>query len=82
MIAYRRRLLCDDWRCPASISCRHHFGRSACYASMDERARYVKDDGRFARGKGNDACIQYEFDRPKKWLALQPGQVSHWPVVA
>jgi hypothetical protein len=58
------RVLCDNWACPAGISCALHFGRSAAYAAMREgtrlRARVVPH--------GKDACAEYLFDKPREWL--------------
>lgn len=57
-------ILCDNWSCPAAISCAQHFGRSAAYAAMREgtqlRTRVVPH--------GKDACAEYRFDKPKPWL--------------
>jgi len=56
--------LCDDWLCPAGASCALAFWRSKEYAEM-AGAGELK---RRAREPGKDACTEYRFDKPKKWL--------------
>ena len=67
---------CDDWSCPAHVSCARHFGRSRAYAAMSDR---IASTGHgpgthFFRGI-KESCAQYEFDAIKPWLMPQPGQV-------
>lgn len=57
------RPYCDDWQCPAAVSCALHYGRSSAYAAM--RAAPVE---RRDRDPKRDSCADYEFDRPKAWL--------------
>lgn len=80
------KLYCDDWRCPARVSCAHHFGRSSAYASMRradserDRLESIEGTGRFNWMQGPDAgnsCAAYRLDKPKKWLMPQPGQITH-----
>jgi hypothetical protein len=72
-----RPTYCEDWACPARVSCALHFGRSADYARMDERRRFTLK--KFDRDPSKDCCTEYEFDKPKKFLAIKPGQITHWP---
>lgn len=78
MIRYRGKMLCEDWGCPARASCALHFGRSIAYARMDGRARSVPDDDHFDRAYLGH-CQHYKFDRPKVWLKILPGQITHVP---
>jgi hypothetical protein len=78
---------CDDWDCPALVSCRWHFGRSRAYAGAADleetcrgpRANFWKGkrvpDPDDETGKIPDSCDRYEFDRPRKWLMRQPWQI-------
>lgn len=63
---------CDDWGCPARVSCALHFGRSAAYAAM-RRARTRARP----RPKHAGSCPDYRRDRRKPWLERQPGQATH-----
>lgn len=71
------RVYCEDWSCPARVSCAHHFGRSADYGRMDERRRFNLK--KFERNSAADCCPLYQFDRKKPWLKIHPGQVTHLP---
>ena len=62
---------CDDWACPARVSCAHHFGRSAAYGGVREHHEPIR---RRSRMPDADSCPDYRFDRPKPWLAIQPWQ--------
>lgn len=72
-----RKVWCDDWSCPARVSCAHHFGRSQAYAGMREGAKVesVERTGQYERDL--QSCPQYKLDRPKRWLMPQPGQSSY-----
>lgn len=75
--------LCDDWTCPARVSCAHHFGRSRAYAAMSDR------HGKVGHGEGTpydrhssedrQSCDAYRLDRPRAWLMPQPGQADVLP---
>lgn len=65
------RPMCDDWACPAMVSCARHFGRSLAYWAMSEEPR------RFEKGErrlGQDSCPDYERDKVRPWMveALTP----------
>lgn len=80
---------CDDWSCPAMVSCRWHFGRSRAYAGaadLEETERGPKANfwqgtrkpdpcDEDQDGKIPDSCEHYEFDRPRKWLLPQRHQI-------
>lgn len=34
---------------------------------------------KFERDPEKDCCSEYEFDKQKKWLEIQPGQITHFP---
>ena len=70
------RVYCEDWACPAAVSCAEHFGRSRHYAAMLDRGYILVKPPRDPKA---DSCAAYRFDRPKKWLAPQPGQITHVP---
>lgn len=74
-----RKIWCDDWSCPARVSCAHNFGRSAAYASMRERVMVAHGPftsyDRHASEEGQ-SCDAYRRDRAKLWLMPQPGQVN------
>lgn len=56
---------CDDWACPALVSCAHHFGRSLAYWAMTvEPQRFEKGD----RKAGKEACADYERDKVRPWM--------------
>jgi hypothetical protein len=79
-----KTVYCDDWRCPAKVSCAKHFGRSAAYGRMEERARVdsIEQTGRFNWMQGPDAgnsCAEYRLDKPKAWLMPRPGEITHFP---
>jgi hypothetical protein len=61
-----RKGFCDDWSCPAAVSCKWHFGRSHDYASMANPTR--NDFWRGEREAGADSCRRYQFDQIKPWL--------------
>lgn len=73
-----RKTYCDDWTCPASASCAHHFGRSAAYAGMKPAKTGHGDGTPYDRHASEDrqSCAAYRFDRPKAWLMPQAGQVN------
>lgn len=74
------KVWCDDWRCPARVSCAHHFGRSAAYAAMKPaKVESVENTFRYDRtgSKDPDACAEYRFDKPKEWLVPKPWQGTH-----
>lgn len=62
--------LCQDWSCPARVSCARHFGRSAAYATMAEPGTTPLMD-RSPRQPGADTCEQYAFD-----TAFRPHMLS------
>jgi hypothetical protein len=73
-MAREKPYYCDDWGCPAWVSCKHAFGRSKAYAAMsggEEPKRYrlssIERDGFYDR-RLREWCEQYEFDKPKPWL--------------
>ncbi|WP_448207261.1 hypothetical protein [Azospirillum sp. sgz302134] len=57
--------LCDDWACPAGVSCAHHLGRSEAYAKMEIPEPEVI---RREREADAESCADYRCDRPKMWL--------------
>jgi hypothetical protein len=57
--------LCDDWSCPAKVSCMHHFGRSKAYAAMTLPAPQLRKPPRKADA---ECCAHYVTDRPRAWL--------------
>jgi hypothetical protein len=59
------KVYCEDWACPAAVSCARHFGRSREYAGMRDRGYRLE---KFAREPGVDSCDQYERDKPRPWL--------------
>jgi hypothetical protein len=62
---------CDDWDCPARVSCKHAFVRQKEYAEMKDggyRLSSVEADGFYDRRLRND-CDRYELDKPKPHLA-------------
>jgi hypothetical protein len=71
-----RKVWCDDWACPASVSCAHHFGRSAAYAAMrpGSKVESIENTGKYERDLQN--CASYRFDRAKPWLMPLPGQIT------
>lgn len=75
----KSRVFCDDWGCPAKVSCAHHFGRSHAYASMKgadaENSVHTRT---FGRKPGADDCADYRFDRPRPWL-LPPAPIKRQP---
>lgn len=78
-----RKTWCDDWTCPARVSCAHHFGRSKAYGAMKGQ-RNKWEHGPFTlydrhASEDRQACDKYRLDRPKPWLMPQPGQVTHFP---
>lgn len=68
------RVYCEDWACPAAVSCAEHFGRSRHYAAMLQTGYMLVKP---PRDPDADSCPAYRFDRPKKWLMPQPGQITH-----
>lgn len=58
-----QRTLCDDWTCPAAVSCAHALGRSPDYASF-KPVRIRRRD----RQPGKEHCAEYRLDKPKPWL--------------
>lgn len=70
-----RKTYCEDWACPAAVSCARHFGRSSAYAGMKRHPAFNLE--KFDRGVGADCCAFYEYDKPKAWLQPQPGQITH-----
>lgn len=61
---------CDDWSCPASGVCEHHFGRSYAYAAM-----IVWWDGKDktpfftpTRPPFSATCEHFRRDKPREWL--------------
>jgi hypothetical protein len=57
--------LCDNWACPAAVSCALHFGRSRAYAAMSLDHTPLRTR---ALPKGADACAEYRCDKPRSWL--------------
>lgn len=77
-----RKTWCDDWTCPARVSCAHHFGRSAAYAGMKPAKTghgFGTPYDRFETKGDPDSCPAYRFDRPKPWLLPRPGDVNLIP---
>lgn len=60
---------CEDWSCPAGISCAHHFGRSEVYAGMSVEPGATKL-WKGPRTAGAESCSEYARDRVKSWLPL------------
>jgi hypothetical protein len=56
---------CDDWQCPAWISCARHIGRSREYAAMKVPEPKTK---KFGRAADEEFCADYQFDTPKAWM--------------
>lgn len=54
---------CDDWGCPAHVSCRHAWGRSPEYWAFDEA-----ETRHFGREPGAESCDEYERDDPREYL--------------
>ncbi|HEX2255625.1 MAG TPA: hypothetical protein VHG92_02800 [Afifellaceae bacterium] len=59
--------LCEDWACPARVSCARHFGRSSLYGALRERHPPLRHG---PRDRGQDSCAEYRFDRPRQWLLV------------
>jgi hypothetical protein len=57
--------LCDDWGCPAAVSCALHYGRSEAYAAMTLPAPPM---ARHGRDTGTVHCADYRCDKPRAWL--------------
>ena len=59
------RLLCDDWGCPAMVSCALHWGRSEAYWAMTQEPRgFQKGD----RKAWQEACPEYQRDVVRPWM--------------
>jgi len=58
-------VFCDDWDCPAAVSCGHAFGRSEAYASMRMPSPPAQ---KFGREEGAEACARYFTDKPRSWI--------------
>lgn len=73
-----RRTYCDDWTCPARVSCANHFGRSLAYARMNPAKVEHGDGTPFDRHASEDrqSCENYKLDRPKRWLMPKEGDWS------
>lgn len=60
-----RPTYCDDWGCPAHVSCARHYGRSEHFAAMSaspvDLAHPVRDDEA-------EACEHYARDVARSWL--------------
>ena len=72
---------CDDWACPAHVSCARHFGRSNHYAAMSEVGYTLE---KLARDPQKEFCPSYEFDEPQTWLLFPPKAIhfqfaKQWP---
>jgi len=79
-IGLERPKHCDDWECPARVSCARHFGRSSAYAAMRrEHESTGHGPGTWYFRGIKEHCPRYEFDKPKEWLMPKPGQVTHLP---
>jgi hypothetical protein len=74
-----RPTYCDDWSCPAAVSCAKHFGRSRAYYRMDDKARVGHGPGTIYFRGIRDSCERYEFDAIKPWLMPHAGAVTHLP---
>lgn len=60
-----RQRKCEDWECPSKWSCAHAFCRSHAYWAMKQPGpELFKGD----RRRHQDACAEYERDRPRPWL--------------
>ena len=59
------RTFCDDWDCPAAISCGHAFWRSAAYAAMRMPTPPTR---KFGREEGAEVCTEYFTDKPRAWI--------------
>jgi hypothetical protein len=73
-VSRAEKVYCEDWGCPAAISCAHHFGRSREYAGGMRETGYRL--AKFQREPEADSCRLYEFDRVKPWLQSKPGQYA------
>lgn len=72
-----RPAYCDDWSCPARVSCAKHFGRSVEYAGMRMPAPSTGHGAGTIYWRGvRDHCPKYEFDQIKPWLMPQAGAMS------
>ncbi len=79
-IGVERPKYCDDWACPAKASCARHFGRSHAYAAMAVRSVSTGHGASTWYFRGiKENCAKYEYDKPKPWLAIKPGQITHLP---
>jgi len=78
-----KKLYCNDWTCPARVSCAHHFGRSKVYFAMSDPNPKTAHgpDTPYDRHESEDrqSCASYRFDRQKEWLRAQPGDVNYLP---
>lgn len=74
MTAATHKAYCEDWACPALVSCALHIGRSRHYAEMRERSLDLFTP---PRTPDADFCALYRFDKAKPWLQPAPGQVTH-----
>lgn len=59
------RPLCQDWGCPAKVSCARHFGRSLAYAEMRLPGPPLY---RGERAVDEESCADYERDKPREWM--------------
>jgi hypothetical protein len=55
--------LCDNWGCPAAVSCIQHFGRSRAYAAFK---RQVPTETR-QHNPLTGHCAEYRCDQPRVW---------------
>lgn len=60
-----RPTFCDDWGCPAHVSCGRHYGRSEHFAAMSASP---VDFARPPRAAGAEACDSYTRDVTRPWL--------------
>lgn len=69
--------LCDNWACPAWVSCALAVGRSPEFAAADTRG--VEIETRHVL-PGKDSCNEYRQDKARPWLMrLGPVKVTPEP---
>lgn len=67
--------LCDNWSCPAWVSCAHAVGRSGAYAAADTTGMEIETRHVLP---GKDSCRDYRRDKPRPWLTTAfPASAQH-----
>lgn len=64
--------LCDNWACPAKVSCALHIGRSAAFAAIAERTPSTRTR---TLPDGADSCAEYRTDKPRPWLTSEAADI-------